>query len=109
MRKAAVFSALMLIGCAEDNVENAVRESMKDPASAQFREIERCRENKEMWIGEVNAKNSFGAYTGFTIFFYDGDEVFLPEHPRFEGAATRCIGVDGAALARDLIARRSQI
>jgi hypothetical protein len=49
--------------------------NLKDPSSAQFRDVE--VRNAEMdegrppvasWCGYLNAKNGFGAYTGFTPF-----------------------------------------
>jgi hypothetical protein len=107
MRYIVLIAAFGLVGCADRGVEDAVRQVMKDPDSAQFRDIERCKESDKVWLGEVNAKNAFGAYAGYTIFFYDGDEVYLPDHPRFEGAATRCLGIEGAALARDLVEAES--
>lgn len=45
----------------EQKTQQVIRESLKDPDSAKFRNIyEVC--------GEVNAKNSYGAYTGFKKF-----------------------------------------
>jgi len=43
-------------------VRDAVRESLKDPDSAMFRnQVDGC--------GEVNAKNSFGGYVGYRRFY----------------------------------------
>ena len=53
----------------------AAREALvrdfKDPASAQFRETKVTRDSEGIpfWCGEVNGKNSYGAYTGFKRFF----------------------------------------
>ncbi len=43
---------------------------MKDPSSAQFREMKR---QGPLICGEINAKNSYGAYAGFQPFLvWDG-------------------------------------
>lgn len=46
-------------------LKKAASSYMKDPESAQFRNIFMY---KDRLCGEINAKNSFGAYTGFTRF-----------------------------------------
>lgn len=52
--------------------------SLKDPASVQFRGVKLSRfktpdgKPASIWCGEMNAKNSFGGYVGFSQFFaYD--------------------------------------
>ena|SRR6185503_9265874 len=53
--------------------ENAVREHLNDPRSAQFQN-ERSLTNKngnKVVCGEVNAKNGFGGYVGFTRFYVE--------------------------------------
>lgn len=40
---------------------------LKDPDSAKFRNI--SVKDKTLVCGEVNAKNSYGGYTGFTFFY----------------------------------------
>ncbi|HFG6963640.1 hypothetical protein NQ777_06650 [Acinetobacter baumannii] len=55
-------------------VEDAVRYYLKDGDSAKFRNvIKNC--------GEVNAKNSWGAYTGFTRFIVQSDKDVVFEDP----------------------------
>jgi hypothetical protein len=49
--------------------KEAVRYGLKDPDSAQFRELRRCARNDGV-EGEVNSKNSYGAYAGFEPFIY---------------------------------------
>lgn len=59
-------------------VKAKVAENLKDPSSAQFRNVRRIPlaelSGKDPWdlpghyCGEVNAKNSFGAYIGFRKF-----------------------------------------
>lgn len=51
-------------------VEEAVRYRMKDPASTSFRNLSAVRkaDGAVTVCGEVNSKNSFGGYTGFSPF-----------------------------------------
>lgn len=49
--------------------KDKVLEQLKDPASAEFREIKVSIFNGAPLVcGEVNAKNSYGGYTGFRHF-----------------------------------------
>lgn len=60
-----------LIGCSgvEKETISSVKSSLKDPDSAQF-------QNVKGYCGEVNAKNSYGGYTGFKRFIsVDGNTV----------------------------------
>lgn len=50
-----------------DAIEEEVALNLKDPASAQFREMYQLRSGTV--CGEMNGKNSYGAYAGFTPFF----------------------------------------
>lgn len=68
-------------------VEKGVRNSLKDPMSAMFGEMKASRDPKSKLIqvcGYVNAKNSFGGYTGNALFFggladtHDGGKAFIP-------------------------------
>lgn len=71
--------ALALVGCAEAEAKRAVAEKLKDPSSAQFQNV---RESGEYVCGEVNGKNSFGAYSGFRRFVAGPLGVTLePEEP----------------------------
>jgi len=49
--------------------KDSIRTQLKDPASAQFQYVKQCPANSNMVEGDVNAKNSFGAYTGFKHFY----------------------------------------
>lgn len=51
----------------EDDAKDSVKEILIDPESATFRNI---LVSEAGVCGEVNAKNSFGGYTGYKIFFY---------------------------------------
>jgi hypothetical protein len=58
--------AASLPGCSESqDLENHIRSSLKDPDSAKFGEINISQSGKFACV-EVNAKNSFGGYTGFS-------------------------------------------
>jgi hypothetical protein len=57
-------------------LRDAVKERMKDPDSIQFRNVEVFHHKAKdvtpagvyVLCGEVNAKNSYGGYTGFSLF-----------------------------------------
>ncbi|MFZ2996288.1 hypothetical protein [Sphingobium sp.] len=49
------------------DAKETVRHEMKDPDSTQFRDLKFCEDYKSVF-GQVNSKNSFGAYTGFKDF-----------------------------------------
>ena len=53
-------------------VRNYVLASLKDPGSAEFR-------NQYGICGEVNAKNSFGGYTGFKRFIASSEHLVIQE------------------------------
>ncbi len=50
--------------------EQAVAYRLKDPSSAQFRDLRAYRMPTGLLVvcGEINGKNSFGGYTGFSLF-----------------------------------------
>lgn len=51
-------------------VETAVRKPLKDPNSAQFQNLQSTRQGASVMVcGSVNAKNSYGGYTGFRPFW----------------------------------------
>ena len=61
-----------------DRALEAVSQELIDPSSAQFRNVFKHDYAMEFWCGEVNGKNSFGAYAGFRKFYAseDFDGVF---------------------------------
>lgn len=61
-------------GSKQQQVEEAVAAQLKDPGSAQFRN---WRTGSNVTCGEVNGRNSFGAYSGFTEFVYKDGQVYL--------------------------------
>lgn len=61
----------------------AVKAKLKDPSSAQFRNVyfHRGADGIPMTCGEVNSKNSFGGYSGYQRFVSAGkpELTFLQE------------------------------
>ncbi|MGP1275294.1 MAG: hypothetical protein ACQRW7_07750 [Caulobacterales bacterium] len=52
--------------------KGAVAEALRDPSSAQFRNLRRLPSGGV--CGEVNARNAYGAYGGYKGFYYSGSE-----------------------------------
>lgn len=54
--------------------EQSVRAQLRDPESAQFRNVRVIRKPGSTAVcGEVNARNGFGGYTGYQHFMSSGD------------------------------------
>ena len=57
-----------------NSIKTEVANSMKDPSSAQFKDVtvykytDKDGKPQFVAVGQVNAKNSFGGYVGFTYF-----------------------------------------
>lgn len=73
--RALIFAVLMNPGCSSDRpdpgvmtAQAKVRELLRDPESARFRNITR---HGGVICGEVNSKNGFGGYAGFANFSYE--------------------------------------
>jgi hypothetical protein len=68
----------MLVGCSvissdTTKAEAAVKSELRDPSSAQFRDVHLNKLNSSEVCGEVNAKNAFGGYSGFARFAAEKD------------------------------------
>lgn len=76
---AACLALLAACDPAISTAEQAVRRTLRDPDSAQFRDVSRCeRSGIDGVRGEVNAKNSAGGYAGFAYFIaINGDVAIL--------------------------------
>lgn len=64
------------------SAKRALTKDFKDPDGAKYRDLAVYREldGKDLYLcGEVNAKNSYGAFTGYTPFFSSLDHVRLKE------------------------------
>lgn len=58
--------------------KQGVQAQMKDPSSVQFRNIQGYNKGgMTLLCGELNAKNSFGGYTGFDHFTYVEGHLFI--------------------------------
>lgn len=53
-----------------------VRAELKDGPSARFEGV-KALEKKGSYCGRVNAKNGYGGYTGFEVFYVHGSQVIL--------------------------------
>lgn len=58
----------------QSQAEADVAAQLRDPSSAQFRAVEMIRQpdGRSVVCGEVNGKNAYGGYAGFTRFVVDG-------------------------------------
>lgn len=96
----AVLIALLVIGApfailalqqSDYSIEEDARERLamhlKDSDSARFRNV-RWMTSKSM-CGEVNAKNGFGAYAGYSTFYISGDVVWIDDDD-MQLASTMC-------------------
>jgi hypothetical protein len=121
MRNLALVLSLALVGCggssdtSGDNVEtggaydeakqiawnergqDAIKAKLKDPDSAQFRNVEFHSAVAPVTCGEVNTKNSFGGYSGFERFIAGGDVITVLESEMAAGEMDKawaqiCVG-----------------
>jgi hypothetical protein len=58
--------------------EELVRNVQKDPDSAEFRNVRECPTGFYV-TGEVNGKNSYGAYVGYRTFYANSAEAHIVE------------------------------
>ncbi len=73
--------------------QKAVRREFKDPDSAQFKDVfaNYTEAYGVVACGYVNAKNSFGAYTGYKAFVSGGKSVILEDRDEIKTAwASAC-------------------
>lgn len=89
---AGVLACAMLAGC-DGAAEDAVSNRMADPEAVQFRDLRKCSEDNTVTQGRFNAKNAYGAYTGFEPFYYATDvgAVILGDS-EFSAMTSRCYG-----------------
>jgi hypothetical protein len=75
--------------------EQFVSPHLKDPASAHYRNITyRTRNSLPVLCGEVNARNSFGGYTGFEYFVAMGNLVQIGGREMHDLWNTFCVHTD---------------
>jgi len=102
MRKWLVLGALALAGCGSYEVQSAVKATLNDPSSAQFKDVKRCPGDPAVWQGQVNAKNRMGGYAGYEPFFYDGVSVAVAigDDNGFAEQMARCFSNLNASKAK---------
>ena len=60
--------------------KQAITRDFKDPSSAQYRNLAVYSDDGDLALcGEVNAKNSYGAYIGFTPFAASPKHINMPK------------------------------
>jgi hypothetical protein len=80
-------------GCGQDPPPSPEKDSrfktaasfvFKDPASLQFQDTSN---NDQVFCGQVNAKNAFGAYVGFRLFVFDkkANQLWVEDTDETEG------------------------
>lgn len=74
-------------GSQHSDAKQQIADQLKDPASAQFRNVRASTLRDTDVCGEVNAKNSFGGYTGFKRFVVTDSGAFLEGQAGEEGDA----------------------
>ena len=93
MRLGLIAIAMTLAGCsmaAVKEAEDAVARQLRDPESAQFRDVKYFQ---RYVCGEVNAKNGMGGYVGFTRFIYDQENKTAKIDPG-DGMGDEIAGTD---------------
>jgi len=60
-----------------------VAKTLRDPSSAQFREVivRRATTGAQIVCGEVNGRNGYGGYAGFQEFIWHSGNVEMPTGP----------------------------
>lgn len=104
--KNAVFAVFFVVLCGCSNtsseIEEKVRSSLKDPDSAKFseRKIHHAGKNGAITCGTVNAKNSFGGYSGAMAYMhFQGDIVVASNEAQSLTVTMCCMHVIEAATS----------
>lgn len=90
----------------EKEVQKAVAWQLRDPSSAQFREVREVvlDNGAYAYCGSVNGKNSFGAYSGYRDFVvHKGKTVAIEPEPMTPG------DLDSVARSLEFVALSLQI
>lgn len=92
----------------KNRAELDVRETLKDPAAAQFKGLVAAVEGKCV-MGQVLSKNGFGAFTGFQSFVWTDGSVAVQESDpqRWMKAQGDCIAAIGAEAKKYVDEQRS--
>lgn len=93
---AVVGLAVAVSGC-KNAAEEAVREHLIDPSSAEFKDVRTCDGNANITVGQVNGKNRMGAYTGFEPFFVEYGIAHFASSASFSEVMERCYATEDPA------------
>lgn len=78
-----ILIVVTLAGCETRSVadaKKAVEDKLKDPESAQFKEITKTNTPDQPLIcGKYNAKNAMGGYVGFRTFMYFKGRIYMSD------------------------------
>ena len=80
MRVLAAMTCMILLSCGpslEEEAREGLATTLKDADSAKFRNLRKDTFGKI--CGQVNSKNSYGAYAGFTHFYVWDDLVYVDD------------------------------
>lgn len=90
MVRALPLTLLALIGCNQQSMDakEAVKRHLKDPDSVEFRDV--ASYENGVTCGQYNAKNGYGAYSGFQGFVYDNGAVSLQSNNEYMSARDKC-------------------
>lgn len=88
----AAVTAFVLASCSQEEraAKEQVLNALKDPASAQWKEVDVIASN--LVCGQVNAKNGMGGYGGFTNFMVRDGTLYLGD-PDDSAGISRCCSV----------------
>lgn len=104
---------VLLAACSKErDVQNLVRQALKDPDSARFEGATNIIGEGDAMVacGLVNAKNSFGGYVGAQPYMIWENRLYLSSGERDEAISTCCSAVYRRALyERTSIAPEDQI
>lgn len=111
MRFIVLLSWLMLTGCEQklfaerrliSDAKSALREKMRDPDSVKFKDIMACSKPGGI-VGKYNAKNGYGAYSGFELFMYrDGVVATVDDWQEYDKLSDQCYSDDVLAETKKI-------
>ncbi len=96
-------------------IAEEMAETLKDPPSARFRNVSIIKTigdgGKETIsvCGELNAKNSYGGYTGYVPFTIFSNRVFIDDFIAGVKVGDLCVGTNTARSPQDFTAEMRQL
>jgi hypothetical protein len=90
-------------------VERKVRNELRDPESAQFKDHYLYPAN-DVACGSVNSKNGFGGYIGFHYYAYADGRVYFADGDTagFSRVSKKCSELKAAELHADIVKGREE-